>query len=75
MQLGEESRVLTTFLTPFGQYLYKNLPFGLSSSPEIFYREMLVILEGLERVLVHEDDVFVFGDNVTEHDHRLRRVL
>ena len=27
---------LTTFLTPWGRFYYKKLPFGLTSAPEIF---------------------------------------
>ena len=46
-----------------------------SSSPEIFYREILRILEGMEGVVVHMGDVLVFGDNAAEHDKRLQRVL
>ena len=36
---------------------------------------MLGILEGLEGVVVHMDDVLVCGDNAVEHDQRLRWVL
>jgi len=73
--LGRESQELTTFLTPFGRFMYKKLPFGLCSSPEIFYREMLRILEGTEGVVIHMDDVLVFGDNDEQHDTRLKLVL
>ena len=38
--LHPESQELTTFITPFGQYCYKCLPFGISSGPEVLYREM-----------------------------------
>ena len=34
--LDEESRLLTTFVTPFGRYCFNRLPFGISSTPEIF---------------------------------------
>ncbi|XP_076038210.1 uncharacterized protein LOC143023540 [Oratosquilla oratoria] len=45
--LDEESRLLTTFATPFGRYCFNRLPFGISSAPEIFQRTMSTILEGL----------------------------
>ncbi|UYV80656.1 hypothetical protein LAZ67_19001269, partial [Cordylochernes scorpioides] len=32
--LSEESSSLTTFLTPFGRYRFKRLPFGISTAPE-----------------------------------------
>ena len=66
---------LTTFLTPFGRFMYKKLPFGLCSSPEIFYREMLRILGNTEGVIVHMDDILVYGKNKCEHDKRLNDVL
>jgi len=34
--LDEESRLLTTFVTPFGRYCFNSLPFGISSTPKIF---------------------------------------
>jgi len=34
--LSEGSRLLTTFITPFGCFCYNKLPFGISSAPEHF---------------------------------------
>ena len=34
--LSEGSRLVTTFITPFGHYCYNKLPFGISSAPEHF---------------------------------------
>ena len=31
--LSEESKSLTTFITPFGRYAFNKLPFGMSSAP------------------------------------------
>ena len=42
--LDEESKLLTTFITPFGRYAFNRLPFGISSAPEIFQRTMPSIL-------------------------------
>lgn len=36
--LDKDSRKLTTFITPFGKYCFKRLPFGLNISPEVFQR-------------------------------------
>lgn len=36
--LHEESRMLTTFITPFGRYAFCRLPFGITSAPEIFQK-------------------------------------
>ena len=34
--LATESRLLTTFITPFDRYCFNKLPFGISSAPELF---------------------------------------
>ena len=73
--LHPESQELTTFITPFGQYCYKRLPFGISSGPEVFHREMTHILEGIPGIICDIDDVLAFGRNQQEHDSRLRIVL
>ena len=73
--MSESSQHLTTFLTPFGRFYYKKLPFGLSSAPEIFCREMTKILEGIAGVVVHMDDILVIGSDEREHNSRLTQVL
>ena len=49
--LHPECQVLSTFITIFGRYCYKRLPFGISSGPESFHREMTCILEGIPGVI------------------------
>ena len=73
--LSEESRPLTTFITPFGRYWFNKLPFGISSAPELFQNCMNTILKGLEGVLCQMDDVIVFGRTTEEHDKRLKLAL
>jgi len=38
--LTKESHLLTTFITPSGCYCFNKLPFGVSSAPEHFQRQM-----------------------------------
>lgn len=75
MKLHKDSQKLTTFITPFGRYYCKRLPFGISSAPEIFQREMQKIMVDLEGVVCQMDDVLVHGRNQSEHDERLQKVL
>ena len=51
------------------------LPFGISSAPEIFQRHMSQMLEGMEGVVCHMDDILVHGTDQTQHDTRVRTVL
>ena len=73
--LSSESRLLTTFLTPYGRYCFNKLPFGISSAPELFQKRMNSLLTGLEGVLCLVDDVLVFGANRKDHDNRLDAVM
>ena len=73
--LSEESKLLTTFITPFGRYCYNKLPFGITSAPEHFQRRMNSLLECLQGVLCVMDDIVIFGKNQEEHDSRLHTVL
>ena len=45
MKLDEESSRLTT---SFGHYRWKCMPFGISSTPEVWQRKMHDTIEGLE---------------------------
>ena len=73
--LPKESHTLTTFITTFGIYCFNKLPFGISSTPELFQRRMNHILEGLEGVLCHMDDVLVYGSGKEEHHTHLQAVI
>lgn len=75
MKLDEESQRKCTFVTPFGRYRPTRAPFGLSSMPEIFNREMDRIIEGLEGVAKSMDDFLIYGKTEKEHDKRLREFL
>ncbi|KAL5017541.1 hypothetical protein ScPMuIL_007130 [Solemya velum] len=75
VQLAKSSRLLTTFITPFGRYCFNRLPFGISSAPEYFQKRMQALLSGLPGVLCQMDDVLIFGDTQEDHDLRLESVL
>lgn len=69
--LTEKSKLLTTFITPFGRYCFNKLPFEISSASEHFQKRMSQILNGLEGVLCLIDHIIVFGKDKEEHDLRL----
>ena len=69
--LTEKSRLVTTYLTPFGRYCFTKLPFGISSGPELFQKRMSQILSGLDGVACLIDDILVMGKEAKEHDERL----
>ena len=62
-------------VTPFGQYCFNCLPFGINSAPEIFQRTMSIILEGLEGVVSHMEDILIHGPMQGIHDQHVQTVL
>ena len=73
--LADQSKLLTTFVTPFGRYCFNKLPFGISSAPELYQKRMNQVLEGLPGVLCLIDDTLIYGKDQSEHDARLLAAL
>ena len=73
--LDSNSRKLTTFITPFGRFMFKRLPYGISSTPEYYQKRMMQVLKGLLVVKWLVDDILMIGRNQIELDERLRAVL
>ena len=59
--LSPESRLLTTFITPFERYCFNKLLFGISNAPEHFQQRMSRILSELAGVVGQMDDVLILG--------------
>uniref|UniRef100_A0A0K2V794 Reverse transcriptase domain-containing protein n=1 Tax=Lepeophtheirus salmonis TaxID=72036 RepID=A0A0K2V794_LEPSM len=66
--------VLTTFITPIGRYKFNRLPFGISSGPEVFLTKLCQLLDPVEGVHVHIDDILITGIDKESHDNRLKKV-
>jgi len=73
--LDVESCKLTTFITPYGRYNYKRLPFGLNSSAEVFHKTMCQKLGDIEGIEIYIDDLLIHAPTKEIHDRRLREVL
>lgn len=73
--LEPESAKLTTFITQFRRYFFNRLPFGITSAPEIFQREMTELLKDIEGVVVYMDDILVFAETAELHEERLQNTL
>ena len=75
VKLDHKSAKLCTFNTPFGRYMFKRLPFGLSSAQDVFQDIMSEMFEDIEGVEVVVDDLLIWGENEEQHDARLEQVL
>ncbi|XP_055622495.1 uncharacterized protein K02A2.6-like [Toxorhynchites rutilus septentrionalis] len=75
VELAEESRDVTTFMTNRGLFRFKRLPFGLVTAPELFQKAMDEILADCSGTYWYLDDIIVEGKDIEEHDNRLEKVL
>lgn len=75
VEIKEDCRDITTFITSKGLFRYKRLMFGISCAPEHFQKIMERMLLPCKGVVNFIDDVIVFGSNVNEHNDRLKHVL
>ena len=69
------SSKLCTFNTPFGRFMFKCLPFGLSSSQDIFQKPMSEMFEDIEAIEVVVDDLLIWGESDQQHEDHLMQVL
>lgn len=73
--LDERSRYITCFQTHVGLFRYIRLNFGISSAPELFQYVIQQVLADCDGAKNIADDIIVFGNNMDEHDKRLKKVL
>ena len=75
IELCEESRSITTFVTHKGLFRYKRLMFGINSAPEKYQQVIQQVLQDCNATANISDDVIVYESNQAEHDQRLEKVL
>ena len=79
ISIRPEDREKTGFITPFGQYQFSRLPFGLANAPACYSRLVQIALGRLNQhpqfSLAYLDDIIVFSRTVEEHMLHLRQVL
>ena len=75
IELDEESRALTTFLTPYGRFRYCRAPMGLNASGDEYCSRGDKALAGLSNVRKIVDDILVVGNNLDELRSKTKQVL
>ena len=74
--VAPESRHKTGFVTPFGKYQFKKMPFGLQGAPATFQRLMNGLFGDLsQNVAAYLDDIIIFSPTWEEHLLLLKTVL
>ncbi|XP_060078268.1 uncharacterized protein K02A2.6-like [Ylistrum balloti] len=75
IELDENSRDITTFVTHKGLYRYKRLMFGINSAPEKYQQVISQVFHDCEGVQNISDDIVVHAETKEEHDRRLAKVF
>ena len=77
LEVEEEDKPKTAFISKYGLFEYNTLPFGLCNAPSTFQRCMEMILKGLQwiTILIYLDDVIIMSTTFNEHIARLGEVL
>jgi hypothetical protein len=74
LPLDEESSKLTAFMTPCGRFIYRRLPQGITSAPEIFQRTVEGILCDQPNTVCFFDDILIFSNSEKKLKTKLRVV-
>ena len=72
--MDEESKALTTIVTPHGKYEYFRMAMGLKVSPDVAQSMIENIYKGLN-VKVYIDDIGIFSDTYEDHTQLVNLVL
>ena len=76
IEVDQESRDYTMFVTQYGRYRYQRMPFGLKNAPAVFQQLMDKVLGSCrDCASTYIDDVLVYSADWEVHKKDLGRVL
>ena len=77
LKLDKKSLYLTTFACPFGQYWYKQLPFGAAPVGDMFQYKIDEMFSDVPNVFGIADDILIIGydKNGADQDAAIHKVL
>ena len=73
--LDKESKLPTTFNTPYGRYCFTRMPIGLNVLGDAFQQKLDEVLAGLQGVTAMAYDIFIYARTEEEHDQNLTNLL
>lgn len=75
IELHEDSRNITIFITYEGLFRYKRLIFGVNAAPEKYQHVIRQAIPGVEGAINIADDLIVHGKTDAEHDQNLHKLF
>lgn len=75
VDFDDKSSKVCTFSTPWGNYRWERLPFGLTCSGDVFQEKMDNVFGNLDGLSCIADDTFVYGKSEAERDQHILNVL
>ena len=66
---------ITTFAVHQGLYRYKRLTYGISSTFEIFQKQIEITISGCPKAKNRSDDTSIWGNTLEEHNNSLKTLL
>lgn len=75
LQIDEESQKLCTFSTPFGNYQFHRLPYGICVATELFQKFVCENFGDIPGVIAVIDDLLIYAKSIKEHDEILMAVI
>jgi len=76
VKMAESSKPFTAFVTKFGLYQFKKMPFGLMNAPATFSRLVHKLLRDFQEFAeAYLDDIIIYSDDWDSHLRQLAQVL
>ncbi|XP_064111351.1 uncharacterized protein LOC135218832 [Macrobrachium nipponense] len=75
MELAEEDRHLTTFITPYGRFQHCRGPMGFAATGNAYCYRSDLALQCVMKCVKGVDDIFIFDNDLLTHYHRIHELL
>jgi hypothetical protein len=77
IKMAEEEKEKTTFVTPWGTFCYKVMPFGLKNAGATYQRAMVTLFHDMihKEIEVYVDDMIAKSKNEEDHVQVLRKLF
>ena len=77
IKMAEEDKEKTTFITPWGTFCYKVMPFGLKNAGATYQRAMVTLFHDMmhKEIEVYVDDMIAKSKNEEDHVQVLRKLF